>query len=126
MIQEKQYVEQFVEQFLSNQMYDVYLQKMLSNKVSLEGDGGQFDEQDTLVVQIKRWSRQHALLLGPTVVEMKEENKFADVFWPEIGDIEAESVEDILLPMPSSYAIDVQTHRIFVEVVVYFSYICCT
>ena len=56
---------------------------MLSNKVSLEGDGGQFDEQDTLVVQIKRWSREHALLLGPTVVEMKEENKFADVFCVE-------------------------------------------
>ena len=86
---------------------------MLRNKVSLEGDGGQFDERDTLVVRIKRWSRQHALLLGPTIEELKEDNKFADVLWPEIGDIEAESVEDILLPMPSSYAVNVRTHQMF-------------
>ena len=73
------------------------------------------EDEATLLVQIKQWAGQHAIILGPVIEELKEDPILADIIWPEsqFSDLETGSFDSITLPMPSAYPTEIHRHALF-------------
>ena len=86
---------------------------------SLEEDSVS-EEQATLVVRIKQWLNHHTILLGPVIEVLKEDDGLKEVSWPHIDilDIDTNNLDDITIPMPSAYPLEVQQHSLFKSFVI--------
>ena len=78
------------------------------------------EDEATLLIQIKWWAGQHAIILGPIIEEMKEDPDFTGINWPNLqfSDLNIGSLESIILPMPSAYPREIYQHALFKNFIV--------